>query len=128
MTDNNDAGLMTKSSITRLVQGAVCGGVLLAAVGFGGLGWKLDTQAEEMSRDARRTGMTDALALLCVDRYKASAAADDNVFKDLVAAKYQDRRDLILKAGWAAFPHKDIGEQLIATECTDDVNQLMARL
>lgn len=128
MTDNNDAGLMSKPSLTRLVQGAVAGGLLLAVVGFGGLDWKLGTQAEQMSQDARRAGMTDVLAVLCVDRYKTAAEADNDVFKSLVAAQYQDRRDLILKAGWAVFPHKDVGEQLIATQCTDGVNRLMARL
>ena len=105
--------ILQGESLTRLLQGAAGGAVIVMIVGFGWAGWQLNSTAEKAA-DARATSaVVAALTPICVDKFQHSADAS----ADLVALKKVDsweRDNFVTKGGWATFPgsqpNRDVAE------------------
>lgn len=54
----------------RLLQGAIVGAVATTVVGFGWGGWTLGSNAKQMALAANEAGKVEALAPLCVAKFK----------------------------------------------------------
>lgn len=86
----------------RLLQGAAIGAVATMLVGFYWGGWKLGSAATEMSRVSAIEAKVNALAPICVDRFKQAAGAQEN----LVGLKKESswrQGEFVEKGGWATF-------------------------
>lgn len=80
--------------------GAVGGAVALAVVGFSWGGWVTGSKAEEAASTRADAAVVEALAPVCVAKFRRDAAVDAN----LAALKKADswaQGDFIEKGGWA---------------------------
>jgi hypothetical protein len=101
-------------SLTRLIQGAIAGGVITLILGFGWGGWMLQSKAQKMADQSATTALVAALTPICVDRFQRAADSKTT----LVALKATDswQQDTFVgKGGWATFagsaePNRDVAE------------------
>ncbi len=91
--------------------GAVGGAVVLAIVGFSWGGWMTGGKADAAASMRVDSAVVDALAPVCVAKFRRDAAADAN----LVALNKVDswsRGDFIEKGGWATVADSKATAQL----------------
>ena len=98
--------------------GAVIGAVVITVLGFSMFGWTLGDTAEQMAKERAQTAVVDALAPICVERFRqqADASAKMTEFKKALA---WDQRSMIEKGGWATIPGTDTPNSAIATACAE---------
>src|SRR5271170_1396765 len=61
-------------SLTRLLQGVAVGAVATLVIGFSWGGWVLGSSAKEMAENASTSAVIAAIAPICADQFRASAA------------------------------------------------------
>jgi hypothetical protein len=97
-------------SLTRLVQGAVVGGLATMIVGFGWGGWTLGSTAKAAAVKDTTAALVAVLAPMCVDKFRSAPEAIQNL-AELKKAAY------IQKGGWATFPGMSSPDLAIAAAC-----------
>jgi len=113
--------ILQGESLTRLVQGAVVGGVATLVIGFNWGGLTLGSTADQKVRDAEQASIVRVLAPICADKFQQSV----DVGVNLAALKKADswRRDeLIEKAGWTKFPGSE-PDRKVAEACANLLSQ-----
>jgi len=91
--------------------GAVGGAVVLAIVGFSWGGWMTGGKAEAAASMRVDTAVVDALAPVCVAKFRRDAAADANLAA-LNKVDSWSRGDFIEKGGWATVADSKATAQL----------------
>ena len=98
------------------IYGAVVGALVLATVGFAWGGWVTGATAQKMASDHARREVVAALVPICLDQ----SSQDPKVVETLAQLKdtrsYQ-RRDLLMKTGWATMPGSSDPDRDVAQEC-----------
>ena len=96
--------------------GAVVGAGALAISGFAWGGWMTGGTAENMASERARLAVVTALVPICVEQ----SAQDPRVTETLARLKdtssYQ-RRDLLMKTGWATMPGSSEPDRDVARAC-----------
>jgi hypothetical protein len=103
-------------SLTRLVQGAVVGGLATMIVGFGWGGWTLGSTAKAAAVKDTTAALVAVLAPMCVDKFRSAPEAIQNL-AELKKASYWQQDAYIQKGGWATFPGMSSPDLAIAAAC-----------
>ena len=100
------------------IWGAVIGAAIVWVLGFSIFGWTLHDTAERMARERAQTAVVDALAPLCVERFRQQPDAPTKL-KEFAKAMTWDQRSIIEKGGWATMPGADAPNSAVATACAE---------
>ena len=100
------------------LYGAAAGAIALAVVGFSWGGWVTGGTAAKMASDHARLEVVAALVPICIEQ----STQDPQVLATLAQlkdAKTYDRRDLLMKTGWATMPGSSDPDRSVATACME---------
>jgi len=100
------------------IWGAVIGAVVISVLGFSTFGWTLGSTAERKAQERAQTAVVDALAPICVERFRQQADAPAKMAEFNRALSW-DRRSIIEKGGWANIPGTDAPNSAVATACAE---------
>ena len=123
-TDDCGAGRVTHeicdipSEFKARDLGAVIGAAAISVLGFSIFGWTLPDTAERMAREQAQTAVVDALAPICVQRFRQQPDAPAKL-KEFAKAMTWDQRSIIEKGGWATMPGTDAPNSAVATACAE---------
>ena len=97
--------------------GALVGAIACAVVGFNFLGWTLGGRAERQASERAQTAVVDALAPICVAKFRQQPDAATRLAEFNKTASW-GRGVLIEKGGWATTPGSDETTTLaVASAC-----------
>lgn len=99
------------------VLGAIVGSIITMVVGFNQGGWMLGSTAERMASDQSATAVVDALVPFCVSQSKADPSASMKLTQLGALTSTYERRDFVMKAGWATMPATEAPNSDLATAC-----------
>lgn len=106
-------------SLTRLLQGAVLGGLATMVIGFTLGGWTLESTASRMAEDRASAAVVAVLAPICVERFQRQdeAAAKLIELKKIVA---WNQASFLAAQGWATMPGSGAPKTLaVARACAE---------
>ena len=98
------------------IWGVVIGAAVISLLGFSIFGWTLGGTAEQMAKERAVTAVVDALAPICVERFRQQADAPAKLAEFNKASPW-DRRLIIERGGWATVPGTDTPNSAVATAC-----------
>jgi dienelactone hydrolase len=102
------------------LYGAVAGAVALAIVGFSWGGWVTGGMAKEMAADQARLEVVAALVPICLQQ----SSQDPGIVETLALMKdayFNERRDMVIKAGWATMPGSSDPNRNVARACMEEL-------
>lgn len=101
------------------VMGAVAGAVATMFLGFSQGGWVLGSSAERMAEKQSEVAVTAALVPVCISQSRADPNATVK-FAQLGAIKSSyERRDFVMKTGWATMPAAETPNGVLAAACAE---------
>ena len=106
------------------IWGAVIGAAVVSALGFSIFGWTLHDTAERMAKERAQTAVVDALAPICVERFRQQPDAPTKL-KEFAKAMTWDQRSIIEKGGWATMPGADAPNTAVATACAERIGRAL---
>lgn len=98
--------------------GAAAGAVVLAVVGFSWGGWVTGGTADKMASDHARLEVVAALVPICVEQSNKDPQVVATLARLKDASSYQ-RRDMLMKAGWATMPGSSDPNSNVASACME---------
>ncbi|MEQ8652279.1 MAG: hypothetical protein RIC87_07425 [Kiloniellales bacterium] len=98
--------------------GAAAGAVVLAVVGFSWGGWVTGGTADKMASDQARLEVVAALVPICVEQSNKDPQVVATLARLKDASSYQ-RRDMLMKAGWATMPGSSDPNSNVASACME---------
>jgi hypothetical protein len=98
------------------IWGVVIGAAVISLLGFSIFGWTLGGTAEQMAKERAVTAVVDALAPICVERFRQQVDAPAKLAEFNKASPW-DRRLIIERGGWATVPGTDTPNSAVATAC-----------
>ena len=98
------------------LNGAACGAVALAIVGFSWGGWMTGGSAEKMASDTARLEVIAALVPICVEQSSQDPKVVETLAELKDASSYQ-RSAMLMEAGWATMPGSDNPNRQVANAC-----------
>jgi hypothetical protein len=101
------------------VIGAVAGGILTALVGFNYGGWVSGSSAKKMANQQSAAAVTAALLPVCVSQSRADPEAMAKTAQLGALSSWYERRDFVMKAGWATMPAAPSPNSDLAAACAD---------
>ena len=101
------------------LMGAVVGGIATVILGFGQGGWYLGSSAERLAEQRSEAAVTAALVPVCISQSKLDpdTTAKFAQFGDMKTT--YERRDFVMKAGWATVPAAEKPDSDLATACAE---------
>lgn len=109
----------TPSSIRPGIYGALIGGIIAIAVGFGPGGWYLGSTAESMAVQRSKVAVIDALVPLCVGNQQVDPDSASKLAMLAAMKTTYEQRDFVMKAGWATLPPSELPNRELAVACAD---------
>jgi hypothetical protein len=108
--------ILEGESITRLVQGAIAGGLATIVIGFNWGGWTLESTSKQMIEKSTSAALVAVLAPMCAEKFRGASDVTVNTveFKK-VSSWMQD--SFIQKGGWATFPGMPAPDLAVAQAC-----------
>ncbi len=100
------------------LYGAAAGAVALTIVGFSWGGWVTGGSAEAMASDQARVDVVAALVPICIEQSKQDPLVLATLAELEGASSYQ-RRDLLMKTGWATMPGSSDPDRGVASACME---------
>ena len=100
------------------LYGAAVGAVSLAIVGFSWGGWATGGTAKQMASDQARLEVVAALVPICLEQSKQDPGNVETLAKLKEASSYQ-RRDMLMKTGWATMPGSSDPNRNVASACME---------
>jgi hypothetical protein len=96
--------------------GVVLGAVVVSIVGFTWGGWMTTSSANKMAAGVAQSEVTAALVPVCVSRSQADPDQATKIDAITKASTYQ-RRDALMKTGWATAPGATEPDRGLADAC-----------
>jgi hypothetical protein len=104
---------------TRLLQGAVLGGVATMIVGFSWGGWTLESTASQMADDRANAAVVAVLAPICVEKFQRQEDAAGKLI-ELKRMVVWSQASFIAANGWATMPGSAAPKTLaVARACAE---------
>ncbi len=101
------------------VTGAILGSVATMILGFTQGGWYSDSSAESLAKERSAVAVIEALVPVCVSQSKSGLDASTRL-DELGALKTSyERRDYVMKAGWATMPAEESPNRDLASACAE---------
>ena len=105
------------------IMGAVVGAIATMALGFTLGGWFLGSSAERMAQQRSAAAVIEALVPVCVSQSQADPEATAKL-EQLGALKSPfERRDFVMKAGWATMPAAESPNSDLASACGEALSK-----
>lgn len=101
------------------IIGAVVGGITTALVGFNYGGWVSGSSSERMANQRSAAAVTAALLPVCVSQSKADPEATAKTAQLGALSSWYERRDFVMKAGWATMPAAQSPNSDLAAACAE---------
>jgi hypothetical protein len=115
--------ILQSESRTRLLQGAACGALATAIIGFGFGGWMLGSKAHTMAEQNASKAVVAALAPICVDKFQRTAEAKATLAQ-LKATDSWKQDTFVVNGGWATFPGGNEPNRNVAEACAKMLGEL----
>lgn len=100
------------------IYGAAAGAAALAIIGFSWGGWMTASKAEKLATDKARFEVVAALVPVCVEQSQQDPRSAETLAELKGASSYQ-RRDILMKAGWATMPGSSDPNRNVASACME---------
>lgn len=111
--------MQTPTWLKPALIGAVAGGIATALVGFNYGGWVSGGSAERMANQQSTAAVTAALLPVCVSQSKADPEATAKTAQLGALSSWYERRDFVMKAGWATMPAAQSPNGDLAAACAE---------
>ena len=111
--------MQTPTWLKPALIGAVAGGIATALVGFNYAGWVSGRSAERMASQQSTAAVTAALLPVCVSQSKADPEATAKTAQLGALSSWYERRDFVMKAGWATMPAAQSPNGDLAAACAE---------
>ncbi len=98
------------------LYGAGVGAIALAILGFSWGGWVTGGTAQKMASDQAKAEVVAALVPVCIQQSKQDPLLVATLAELKGAASYQ-RRDMLMKTGWATMPGSADPDRGVASAC-----------
>lgn len=115
--------ILQGESLTRLLQGTAFGAAAGMVVGFYWGGWVTGRTATEMSQKSASSAVVLALAPICVDKFRQTTNAPDNLVEMKKISSWQQGA-FIEKGGWATMPGSTAPDSAVARACAEMLGAL----
>ena len=100
--------------------GAVVGAGALAISGFAWGGWMTGGAAEKMASEHARLAVVSALVPICVEQSSRDPRVAE-VLAELQETSSYQRRDFLMKTGWATMPGSSDPDRDVARACAGEL-------
>ena len=107
-----------RENIKPGLWGAFAGAIAMAIVGFWGLGWTTQTNADRVARDRADAAVVTALVPFCVVNAKRDAESSKLAAFRTEESSYK-RTQLVTDAGWASMPGAASANYALASACSE---------
>jgi len=101
------------------VLGAVVGSIATMILGFNQGGWVLGGTAEQMANRRSADAVVEALVPVCVSQSKMDPDATAKFAQFGAIKSSYERRDFVMRAGWATVPAAKSPDSDLAAACAD---------
>lgn len=108
--------MLKGESLTRLLQGAAAGAVATLVIGFYWGGWVTGGAAKDQSARNANLAVVNALAPICVDKFKSSNDVAANTAELKKTSSWQQGA-FITKGGWASTSSGSSDSAAVADAC-----------
>jgi hypothetical protein len=111
--------MMRPEWIKPALIGAIIGATTTIVVGFTQSGWVLGSSAERMAKQRADAAVMTAMVPICIAQSKTDPNSLVKVAQlDAITSPYE-RRDFVMKAGWATVPAAKQPDGLLAVACAE---------
>jgi hypothetical protein len=100
------------------VTGGLVGAVAVMILGFSQGGWMLGSSAQKMADQRSAAAVIDALVPICVTQSKADPSGSAKLVELQAITSTYERRDFVMKAGWATTPSTETPNSDLAMACS----------
>ncbi|HVO03831.1 MAG TPA: hypothetical protein VMT54_16640 [Candidatus Cybelea sp.] len=107
------------ASLKPGLTGAGLGAVATIMIGFGLGGWHTSASAERMADERSSLAVTDALVPICIAQSKLDPDSVAKIAKMTTMITGYERRDYVMKAGWATTSTADGPNRDVAAACAE---------
>lgn len=101
------------------IAGAVVGAIATMVLGFSQGGWYLGSSAERMAKEQSAAAVIEALVPICVSQSQADPEITAKLGQLGGMKSSYERRDFVMKAGWATMPAAQEPDRALATACAE---------
>ena len=101
------------------VMGAIAGAIVTMLVGFNYGGWLLGSSAERLATQQSTAAVVQALVPICVSQSKADPEAAAKFQQLSAITSSYERRDFVMKTGWATMPAATAPNDDLAAACAE---------
>jgi hypothetical protein len=99
--------------------GAALGAVATMVIGFNQGGWYSNKSAEKLADDRSAVAVVGALVPVCLAQAKLDPQGIEKIKAMTTMVTSYERRDYLIKAGWATTSTADGPNRDVATACAD---------
>jgi hypothetical protein len=107
------------SGLKPAIMGAVVGAIATMVLGFTQGGWYLGSSAERMAKEQSAEAVTTALVPVCVSQSRADPEVAAKLGLLGAMKSSYERRDFVMKAGWATIPAAQAPDSDLAAACAE---------
>jgi hypothetical protein len=101
------------------IMGGIVGAIATVFVGFNQGGWVLGGSAERTAQQRSAAAVTEALVPICISQSKADPQAAAKLKQLGAIEPFYERRDFVMKSGWATVPAAEGPNSELAEACAD---------
>ena len=101
------------------ITGAVVGAIATMVLGFSQGGWYLGSSAEKMAQQQSANAVIQALVPVCVGKSQMDPDMSAKLGQLGAIASTYERRDFVMKAGWATMPAAESPNSALAMACAE---------
>ena len=109
----------TPTWLKPAILGAIAGGIVTMFLGFNQGGWVLGSTAERIADQRSEAAVTEALIPICVSQSKLDPDTTAKLAQFGAIASPYERRDFVIKAGWATLPAAEEPNSNLAGACAE---------
>jgi hypothetical protein len=111
--------MQAPAGIKPAILGAVVGAIATMVLGFTQGGWYLGSSAERMAKEQSAEAVTAALVPVCVSQSRADPEVAAKLSQLGGMTSSYERRDFVMKAGWATMPATEAPNSDLAMACAE---------
>lgn len=107
------------ASLKPGLTGAGLGAVATMIIGFSQGGWYTTQSAERLADERASVAVVDALVPVCVAQSKLDPNSAEMIAKMTAMVTGYEKRDYVMKAGWATTSGSESANRDVASACAD---------
>jgi hypothetical protein len=116
--------MKTPTWLRPAIIGAFAGAIVTALVGFNYGGWVSGNSAERMATQRASAAVTAALVPVCLSQAKMDPDAMAKLAQLSALKLSYERREFVMKTGWATAPAAEAPNGDVATACAEVLSKV----